>query len=167
MRVLYSAPPRLDIRRVFLTICACPGLENYHPGESVISRSFGRFPMHSKFVSDYIVQVAGRRNRRHRYCRQPLLRWEHAGPYHGLQLSPRRLEYPLHYQSPATWCFLVSTSLVFDLSPVVPRLSSPVVPRSSSALAACSWTSSYMDSLVYLLATSLSALSRNLVMCSL
>ncbi|RPD57657.1 hypothetical protein L227DRAFT_577653 [Lentinus tigrinus ALCF2SS1-6] len=160
MHVLYSAPPRLDIRRVFLTICACPGLENYHPGESVISRSFGRFPMRSKFVSDYIVQVAGRRNR---YCRQPLLRWEHTGPYHGLQLSPRRLEYPLHYQSPATWCFLASStfiaSIVFDLS--------PVVPRSSSALAACSWTSSYMDSLVYLLATSLSALSRNLVMCSL
>ncbi|RPD62885.1 hypothetical protein L227DRAFT_573407 [Lentinus tigrinus ALCF2SS1-6] len=128
MRVLYSTPPRLDIQRVFLTICACPGLENYHPGESVISCSFGRFPMRSKFVSDYIVQVAGRRNRRHRYCRQPLLRWEHA-------------------------------SIVFDLS--------PVVPRSSSALAACSWTSLYMDSLVYILATSLSALSRNLVMCSL
>ncbi|RPD69396.1 hypothetical protein L226DRAFT_526685 [Lentinus tigrinus ALCF2SS1-7] len=67
--------------------------------------------------------------------------------------------YHMHYQSPATWCFLTSTSIIFDLS--------PVVPRSSSALTACSQTSSYMDSLVYLLATSLSALSRNLVMCLL
>ncbi|RPD54529.1 hypothetical protein L227DRAFT_580514 [Lentinus tigrinus ALCF2SS1-6] len=134
MHVLYSAPPRLDIQRVFLTICACLGLENYQPGESIISRSFGRFPMRSKFILDYIFQVAGHRNRS-TYRRQPLLR-----PYHGVQLSPR-------------------PSIIFDLS--------PVVPRSSSALTACSQTSSYMDSLVYLLATSLSALSRNLVMCLL
>ncbi|RPD52219.1 hypothetical protein L227DRAFT_582168, partial [Lentinus tigrinus ALCF2SS1-6] len=91
-------------------------LENYQPGESIISRSFGRFPMRSKFVSDYIFQVAARAGRDH---------------VHFL--------YHMHNQSPAMWCFIASGILVvFDLS--------PALPRSSSALAACSWTSSYVVS---------------------
>ena len=37
------------------------GLEKYQPVESRTSRSFGRFPMRNKFISDYIFQVTGKR----------------------------------------------------------------------------------------------------------
>ncbi|KAL1940328.1 hypothetical protein VTO73DRAFT_8900 [Trametes versicolor] len=37
------------------------GLEKYQPVESRTSRSFGRFPMRNKFISDYIFNVTGKR----------------------------------------------------------------------------------------------------------
>ncbi|EJF57264.1 hypothetical protein DICSQDRAFT_183308 [Dichomitus squalens LYAD-421 SS1] len=45
----------------YLEAALVEGLEKYQPVESRTSRSFGRFPMRNKFISDYIFQVTGKR----------------------------------------------------------------------------------------------------------
>ncbi|KAI0644880.1 hypothetical protein C8Q79DRAFT_911633 [Trametes meyenii] len=45
----------------YLEAALVEGLEKYQPVESRTSRSFGRFPMRNKFISDYIFNVTGKR----------------------------------------------------------------------------------------------------------
>ncbi|KAI0359290.1 hypothetical protein OH77DRAFT_1016361 [Trametes cingulata] len=45
----------------YLEAALVEGLEKYQPVESRTSRSFGRFPMRNKFISDYIYNVTGKR----------------------------------------------------------------------------------------------------------
>ncbi|RPD52083.1 hypothetical protein L227DRAFT_618111 [Lentinus tigrinus ALCF2SS1-6] len=120
----------------YLEAVLVEGLENYQPGESVISRSFGLFPMRSKSVSDYIFQITGKR------------RTPKQVPPAATSLTPDDIVSPLD----------VSSILYYmrDQSPAVCRLRAPhrlpltAVPRSFSAQAACSRTSLDFDSSYWL-----------------